>query len=110
MTGGERLQFTVRALCRSAPGEQAGISKLVEVLKARVNIAQKDLFKLLDGTAASEVQMPVFFVPGMNREEAEKAYENFPRPQYPPVHRTARLYSIRFQREGLIAQPPWGRK
>ena len=45
--------------------------------------------------------MPVFFVPGMNREEAEKAYENFPRPQYPPVHRTARLYSIRFQREGV---------
>jgi hypothetical protein len=44
--------------------------------------------------------MPIFFVPGMSREEAEKAYENFPRPPYPPAHPTARLYSNDFREGG----------
>jgi hypothetical protein len=43
-----------------------------------------------DTAAKGGDEMPVFFVPGMSREEAEKAYENFPRPQYPQVHSTAR--------------------
>jgi hypothetical protein len=36
--------------------------------------------------------MPVLFVPGMSREEAEKAYENFPRPH---IRRFTRLRGAR---------------
>ena len=45
--------------------------------------------------------MANFFVPGLPREEAEKAYQRFPRPQYPSVHPTARLYSIAFRQDGF---------
>jgi hypothetical protein len=45
--------------------------------------------------------MPAFFVPGLSREEAEKVYAAFRRPTYPPIHPTARLYSIDFRQSGF---------